>query len=125
MKGSELKGYFITLSKELASKSPFWEEMLSSAQNIQYEGKKVKDYNYALIGQICVEKSFRGGITFSKLYSTTATMLREIGYEIAIGEIAGDNSKSLAVHSFLKEIGVYKSISGQEWHIVILDLMKD
>jgi predicted GNAT superfamily acetyltransferase len=125
MKGNELKGYFITLSKDLARKSSFWNEMLDNAESMDYEGKKIGDYNYALIGQICVAKAFRGGMTFNRLYYTTSSMLKEKGYEVAIGEIASDNAKSLAVHSFLTEIGTYESNSGIKWHVMILDLSKD
>lgn len=123
-KGSVLKGYFITLSKELADTIPFWIEMLNNTGKMEYEGIKIKDYNYVLIGQICVAKSFRDGVSFSKLYSAVTSILKSRGYEIAIGEISGDNYKSLVAHSFLKELGVYKSISNQEWHVVALDLKK-
>jgi hypothetical protein len=125
MRGSELKGYFITMSKELALSIPFESELVTQADQMVYEDTLVKDYNYAVLAQICIAKAFRGGMTFNRLHLMTQSMLKEQGYEIGVGEIADTNSNSLAVHSYLTDIGMYSATSGLKWHIMVADFRKD
>ncbi|MES3005850.1 MAG: hypothetical protein V4664_02790 [Patescibacteria group bacterium] len=125
LRGEELKGYFITMSKELAQTIPFEAEMLANAERMLYEGKPLSEYNYVVLAQICVAKEFRGGMTFNRLHLATQSILKEQGFEIGFGEIEDTNSTSLAVHSYLTDVGTYIASSGLKWHIMVSDLRKD
>lgn len=125
LKGETLKGYFITMSKELGQTIPFEAEMIAHAEEMEYEGRAIKEYKYVLLAQICVAKEFRGGMTFNRLHLATQTMLKEQGFEIGFGEVEDKNSTSLAVHKYLTNVGTYNSQSGLKWHILVADLRKD
>ena len=124
-RGNEFKEYFITMSKGLARTIPLQAEFIANADKMSYEGKPLAEYNYALIAQIVVAKEFRGGMTFNKLHIGTQSMLKEQGYELGVGEVADINKKSLAVHGYLTDIGIYTAKSGFKWHVVVADLRKD
>ncbi|MFA7252786.1 MAG: hypothetical protein WC027_02930 [Candidatus Paceibacterota bacterium] len=125
IRGDKLKGYFITMSKELAQTIPFEHELLANAQEVQYKGKSIKNYNYALLAQICIAKEFRGGRTFYKLHQETQEMLADQGYEIGLAEISDKNTTSLAVHRNHADVGTYIAISGMKWHIFVVDLIEE
>ncbi len=122
MVGQNLKGYAITMSREVGCRNPFFSEMLKSAENMEFEKKPLSEYRYVVFAQICIDKMFRGGMTFHRLHSTTQNMLKEQGFEIWVGEIADSNKKSLAVHSTYTDVGIYRATNGIEWHIIVGDL---
>jgi hypothetical protein len=125
LKGNELKGYLITASKELSKNIPFFNEMIENMESIEYDGKKIGDYNYGLLAQINIAKKYRGGTTFFRLHTYAQTALNEQGFELGIGEIADTNEKSLAVHRNLSDIGTYTAKDGLVWHVVVADLRED
>jgi hypothetical protein len=83
-----------------------------NAEEMVYEDKKVSEYNYVVLAQICVAKEYRKGMTFNKLHLATQKMLKEQGFEIGVGEIEDSNQNSLAVDSYLTDIGIYTAKSG-------------
>jgi hypothetical protein len=123
--GEKLKGYAITMSREAGHRNPFFAEMLSQAEKMEFDGKLIADYNYVIFAQICIDKSFRGGMTFVRLHSATQEILKEQNYEIFVGEIADTNRKSLAVHSNYTDIGTYDSERGIKWHVIVGDLREE
>lgn len=122
MVGENLKGYAITMSREVGHRNPFFSEMLESAEKMEFEGRPLSEYRYVVFAQICIDKMFRGGMTFHRLHVTTQNMLKEQGFEMWVGEIADSNKKSLAVHSTYEDVGIYKAANGIEWHIIVGDL---
>jgi len=125
LRGTELKGYFITMSKDLAETITFEAELLKNADKMVYDGKSLAEYNYALLAQIVIAKEYRGGMTFYRLHLVTQSMLKDQGFELGVGEVADNNSKSLAVHSYLTDVGTYTAESGTKWHILVSDLRND
>lgn len=125
LRGEELKGYLMTMSKELAKSIPFEAELIEKADKMFYDGKELSEYNYAVLAQICIAKEFRRGMTFNKLHVATGTMLKEQGYEMGVGEVADTNNMSLSVHKYLADVGTYIASSGLKWHILVSDLRKD
>jgi hypothetical protein len=125
LKGSVLKGYFITISKELALTIPFEAEFIKNAERMFFKDKLISEYNYALLAQLLVAKEFRGGMTFHRLHDETESSLNEQGYELAIGEIVDHNETSLAVHRYFTDVGTYVAESGMKWHVMVLDLNED
>lgn len=125
LSGDELKGYFMTMSKELAKTIPFEAEMLDHAEEMIFNNEQIKDYKYFVMAQLCVAKEYRGGTTFHKLHLNTRSAMKDRGFEIGVGEIEDGNELSLAVHRNLTDVGTYKASSGLKWHIMVADLSKD
>ncbi len=125
MRGETLKGYFMTMSRELSQSISFEAEMLEHAEKMIFKNKPIKDYHYVVLAQILIAKEFRGTSTFHKLHASVHSALKEQGFELGIGEILDTNSLSLAVHSDLQDVGSYIASSGLKWHIKVLDLRND
>ena len=125
MRGDDLKGYFITMSKELAKDIPFEAEFIKNAEKMSYDGKSIEEHNYAILAQICIAKEYRQGVTFHRLHLMTQSALKNQGFEIGIGEIEDKNDVSLSVHRNYTDAGTYTASSGLLWHVIVVDLRKD
>ncbi len=96
--------------------------MFDAFDKIIYKGKKVNEYHYIVVGQVCVDKSFRGKGIFDKCYSAYKEYYKD-RYDFAITEIAVTNTRSLQAHRRIgfKEINSYVAPDNTEWIVVVWD----
>ena len=76
--------------------------------------------NYLPMGQICVDKNYRGQGIFKNLYATMkATNTPE--FQSIITEVDAKNTRSLQAHYAVgfADLKIYSS-GGQDWHLIIL-----
>lgn len=78
--------------------------------------------NYIVMGQICIDKNFRGKGVFKNIYSFMAKTF-SAKYNAIITEIDYKNTRSINAHKSVgfKEIKRY-SANNQDWSIVKLDI---
>lgn len=116
----EVVAYLLTMTKDAEYRMPFLEPMFNAFKNNTYKNRKISEYNYLIVGQVCVAKELRGLGVLKKCYDLYK---REYSnkYDFAITEIATRNQRSLKAHYNLgfQEIHRYKSTEGEEWSIVI------
>ena len=74
------------------------------------------------VGQVCVDKAWRGQGILDHCYATYREQYRN-KYDFAITEIAGGNLRSLKAHRRIgfKEINKYVSPDKTEWIVVLWD----
>lgn len=79
-----------------------------------------KTENYMVMGQICIDKNYRGKGVFRNLYATMQDKL-PVGCHSIITEVDGENKRSLNAHFSVgfEILGVHYS-NGREWHLIIL-----
>ena len=115
-------GYLLAMTKQSRLDIPVLIPMFELFDTISYNNKKISGYNYLVVGQVCIDKAYRGqGIldhcyeTYRQHYSTK--------YDFAITEIATTNSRSLKAHKRIgfKEINIYISPDQTEWSVVLWD----
>jgi len=121
---NELLGYLFSINLDYAKSLHFFSKLIESLENIDYEGKNINEYKYCILGQVCVKKDFRGKGILEKLYTKIKEELVYLNYDIAVSEIAENNTRSISANLGkigLKNIGHYTS-NGVQWLIVVLDL---
>lgn len=104
--------YAIVFLKEGRAFYPGMESMFRNFEKISWKGKPFTDFNYYIMGQICVAKEARGQGVVDMLYQKH----REIygsRYDCIVTEIAISNQRSLRAH---ERIG-FKTISTHSDHI--------
>jgi ribosomal protein S18 acetylase RimI-like enzyme len=118
----KLIGYLLAMTKRSRFDIPILVPMFELFDTLSYNGKLISEYNYLVVGQVCIDKAYRGqGIldhcyeTYRQHYSTR--------YDFAITEIATKNSRSLKAHKRIgfKEINIYASPDQTEWSVVLWD----
>ena len=115
-------GYLLAMTQQSKFDIPILVPMFDVFESILYEDKKVTNYNYIVVGQVCIDKEYRGqGILdacyykYKKYYSAK--------YDFAITEIASTNLRSLNAHKRIgfKEIYSYLATDYTEWIVVLWD----
>ena len=95
--------------------------MFETLGEVSYKGKKITLYNYYVMGQICVDESYRSMGVFDRLYEKHKEVYSK-RFDICVTEISSKNLRSMAAH---KRVGfeVVYTFKDQtdEWNIVVWD----
>ena len=115
-------GYVLAMTKRSKSDIPVLLPMFEMFEKIQYRKKFISEYNYIVVGQVCVDKNFRGQGIFDNCYHAYRKFYSK-EYDFAITEIASTNMRSRNAHKRIgfKEVYSYVSPDNIEWIVVIWD----
>ena len=96
--------------------------MFETFNQIVYQGKKISEYNYLVVGQVCVSKTFRGKRLLDACYDEYKKRFQP-KYDFAITEIAQKNIRSTKAHQRIgfEAIHQYQDSDGIDWNIVVWD----
>jgi GNAT superfamily N-acetyltransferase len=114
-------GYLLAMTENSKSDIPVLVPMFDMFKKTFYKKKFIADYNYIVVGQVCIDKQFRGQGILDKCYAAYKDYYSP-RYHFAITEIAITNTRSLNAHKRVgfKEIKSYTS-GTQVWDIVLWD----
>lgn len=119
--GDKVIGYILAMTKESRDLVPVLVPMFEQFDRLIYVEKLLSAYDYMVIGQICVDKTFRGQGIFDKMYGIYRSTFSG-RYDFAITEIALTNIRSLKAHERVgfRIIHEFEDAT-QKWAIVLLD----
>jgi GNAT superfamily N-acetyltransferase len=120
--GSKVIAYILAMTTESKEDIPVLKPMFEQFNQILYKGIKVSEYQYIVIGQVCVDKDYRGMGLLDKAY----TFYKEVhspNFQFAITEIALRNKRSIKAHERIgfKDIHQFVDELPEEWSIVLWD----
>ncbi len=112
--------YLLSMTKKSQFDIPILIPMFDIFNEVVFANKPVSEYNYIVVGQVCIDKKYRGQGILDKCYFTYRSHFKD-KYDFAITEIASTNLRSLNAHKRIgfKEIHKYKSADKTEWIIVL------
>ena len=117
--GDEVIGYALVTLLEASDFHKDLQTMISNLRSVQYNGKSLMLYRFYLMGQVCIQKEYRGKGVFNLLYQQHKNVYRK-EYELLVTEIAANNKRSLRAH---KKIGfdvIHTYPDGdQAWNVVV------
>ena len=115
-------GYLLAMTKRSRFDIPVLIPMFELFNTVSYNGKKISEYNYLVVGQVCVDRAWRGKSILDQCYAAYREHY-SIKYDFAITEIAATNLRSLKAHRRIgfKEINTYRSPDKTEWVVVLWD----
>jgi hypothetical protein len=122
--GDELVGYALVMLPSFVDRVPVLKPMFDLFSTIDYFGKKITEYDFYVMGQICVKESHRGQQVFDLMYAEHKNLYKT-DYELLITEVATRNSRSMRAH---ERVG-FETIKTYEdetdiWNVVVLPLRK-
>ena len=120
--GDKVVAYLLAMTKKSEKEIPVLFPLFEKFRKIQFKNKPVSDYNYLVVGQVCVHKSYRGQGILDNCYAAYRDYYKE-KYTFAITEIANSNQRSQNAHKRIgfTEIHQYENDNGGKWNIVIWD----
>lgn len=117
-------GYTLVLLKENREVFPFFDPMFETITAAVIDGSNLRDLNYFVMAQICVEKKFRGKGVFNALYQKLANQMKS-DYNKVVIEVSPKNIRSMNAH---RRVGfeIIKNEDYQEelveWNVMIWNL---
>lgn len=116
----KIVAYLLAMTAEFKNVIPVLVPMFEIFENVLYKGSPVSSYNYIVVGQVCVDKEYRGKGILDKCYDEYKNCFKN-KYDFAITEIATRNLRSLHAHKRIgfSEVHRYTSANMEEWSIVI------
>ncbi|WP_291864988.1 GNAT family N-acetyltransferase [Maribacter sp.] len=108
-------GYALSMHPTFSNKIPLLKPMF-----LEINSLIPKPENYMVMGQICIDKDFRGKGVFRNLYTTMKVAIRN-EYASIITEVDAKNIRSINAHRAVgfKHLKTYHSL-GQDWELIIL-----
>jgi len=118
--GDRIVAYVLGMTEQSKNDVPRLVEMYESFDHIQYKGNSIADYNYIVVGQVCVDKEYRGQGLFDSCYAAYKAHFKK-KFDFAITEIASINLRSMRAHTRVgfNSIHIYTDATGVEWHVVV------
>jgi len=114
--------YLLAMTQQSKYDIPILAPMFEVFNQRVYRGRKISEYNYLVVGQVCVAKEFRGKGILDECYQEYKKRFAK-KYDFAITEIARNNLRSMKAHERIgfKTIHQYLESNGTDWNIVVWD----
>lgn len=117
----EVIGYALVTTRDVHGLHDLLTDLLDSVYPLVYNNKTLEESSFVLVGQLCVEKTYRGQGLVKKMYDFFRDSLRS-QFDYVITDVASTNPRSLRAH-----LGAGFQIihtipyGGQEWKIILQD----
>ena len=113
--------YALVALKQSSAFHPDLQDMIAHLDEIPYCSRPLGDYPYYIMGQICIDKKYRGKGLFEKLYLKHKELF-QYHYEFVVTEISTKNYRSVRAHEKMgfKKIHRYTN-QMDEWNVVLWD----
>jgi GNAT superfamily N-acetyltransferase len=114
-------GYALVTPVEAAGFHPDLQTMIDNLDIINYKNKPLSSYSYYVMGQVCIDKEYRGRGIFDMLFQKHKELYSD-RYEVLVTEISTTNYRSQKAH---EKVG-FKTIHTycdelDEWNVVVWD----
>ena len=119
--GGQVIAYALVMLREFEKKIPVLVPMFETINATSYQGELLGDASYFTMGQVCVDKAFRGQGVFSGLYQK---MKEEMSPHFAylITEVATRNTRSMRAHEKVGFQVIKEYVAdGEQWAIILWD----
>ncbi len=123
--GDQLTGYALVMLKEFRPFIPVLEPMFALFADIMYEGKSLSEYNYYVMGQICVAEEYRGQGIFDRMYQHQRKQFSS-RFDLCITDVVTRNQRSLNAHTRVgfETVHEFDDPWGTRWAIIVWDFRK-
>jgi predicted GNAT family N-acyltransferase len=114
-------GYALVMLESFKDRIPVLYPMFQQIDNIEFEGKLMREINYFAMGQVCIAKPFRGQGIFKNLFEKMKNEMA-VDYKMVVTEVATRNQRSMKAHFNVgfKTIKKYTE-DGEDWAIIAWD----
>ena len=114
-------GYALVTPVEAGSFHPDLQTMISNLETIIYKNKPLSSYTYYIMGQVCIDKNYRGKGIFNMLFQKHKELYKE-KYQLLVTEISTANYRSQKAHEKVGFTTIYNySDALDEWNVVVWD----
>ncbi|MDG1823744.1 MAG: GNAT family N-acetyltransferase [Flavobacteriaceae bacterium] len=114
-------GYALATDRSLLTQHPLLNDLGAQINKIPFGGKFIGDFDYLVVGQLCVAKEVRGRGLAQDLYAQFKATY-ESRYPFAITDVDRENLASLKAHLKVGfQVVSMLQYGGSNWHVIIWD----
>ncbi len=114
-------GYTLCMLNEFRKDVPELVAMFNYMDGV-IESKGLTKLNYFIMGQVCVDKSYRGQGVFRGLYSFLNSELKK-NFDAVVTEVNAKNRRSSEAHKAIGfELLDAHTLDGEDWELIIMKL---
>ncbi|MEZ4954138.1 MAG: GNAT family N-acetyltransferase [Saprospiraceae bacterium] len=112
-------GYALVMLRSFQNDIPVLVSMFQKIDDTFYKGEKLGEAKYFVMGQVCIDKNYRGQGVFAGLYREMQRQMRPY-FDYIITEVDKRNTRSLRAHEKVGFEKVQEYRSGVDWVILLL-----
>ena len=121
---NQVVGYALMMTQAFGKEVPVLIPMFELIEKFSYKERKLNETSYFVMGQVCIEKAYRGKGLFKGLYQQLISQTKA-DFDYMITEVATRNLRSMKAHAKVGFVLLHTYMDdGEEWAMVILDLKK-
>ena len=114
-------GYALVTPLETSSFHPDLKILIDNLETIDYKGKPLSSFSYYIMGQVCIDKEYRGKGIFGMLFQKHKEIYKD-KYELLVTEISTKNLRSQRAHEKVGFTTTYTYKDAlDEWNVVVWD----
>lgn len=115
-------GYALVMLRDFRNDIPVLIPMFEEIDRTEYQGEPLGNSSYFVMGQVCVQKAFRGQGVFQGLFDKMRAEYQAT-FDYVITEIAERNPRSIRAHEKVgfREINRYRMEGVEDWVLVLWD----
>jgi ribosomal protein S18 acetylase RimI-like enzyme len=114
-------GYCLAMLKDLQDDIPILVPMFQLFSKITYQKKALADYHFLVMGQVCIDKGYRGLGIFDKMYEHFRHCYQN-QYEMLVTEVATRNTRSMKAHQRVGFQNIHQYTDDTDtWAVVVWD----
>ncbi|GAB3951607.1 hypothetical protein GCM10028805_32080 [Spirosoma harenae] len=124
--GDTVVGYALTMLPAFGADVPELLPLFSLINTLTYNEKSLLDYDWYVMGQVCVGEGYRGQRVFDRLFHHHREVYGD-RYQLVITDISANNTRSLRAHArvgFETLHEFYDPAIGETWVVVVWDFKK-
>ncbi|HYF31538.1 MAG TPA: GNAT family N-acetyltransferase [Chitinophagaceae bacterium] len=113
--------YALAMPRECGRMVPVLVPMFENLEKLYWKDKPLNQQRFYVMGQICIDKAYRGRGLFDALYQKHKEVYSD-RFDLLVTEIATRNTRSLRAHERVgfKTVNIYRDET-DEWAVVIWD----
>ena len=115
----QVVGYAMITTPAMRDGHDLIKDLFSNIDRCTYQGNLLKNVPYVVVGQLCVDKAFRGQNLVTRMYDFFADAVKS-QYDFMVTDVDCDNHRSLKAHA-KAGFEVIDSLvyGGKKWDIVL------
>lgn len=118
---NKVVGYALATERSLLKNHPLLNDLSDQINDIPFCGKRIGDFEYLVVGQLCVAKEVRGQGVSQQLYRTFKNTYKD-HYPFAVTDVDTENLASFRTHikAGFKAVGTLH-YGDSDWNVVVWD----
>jgi hypothetical protein len=120
--GDRVVGYTLAMTREARNDITVLVSLFDQLETIPVGDRKLSDHAFIVVGQVCVDKAYRGQHVLDSCYAAYREAYQG-KYKMAVTDIVSTNLRSRRAHQRIgfREMKSFVDEAGTEWVIVVWD----